>query len=495
MGDKVDTSGSVQLFKVFVDNPLTRRLLNNLITYCSKDEGSRLEIALELITGVRSEACVRCRLAEKMLVPILKTSSSGLGASYEQVKERFKESYWRKGLVNVLKGIAWFGVRRPFVPGAPFQVVWDITKACNLKCMHCYENAGKPGENELTTDEVLRGIDKLVDVGVLILAFSGGEPTIRPDILELVRHTSDRGMYTALATNGILLSSLERVKEFKRAGLEFVQISLDGVNPKTHDYFRGLKGAFKRTVQGIKNCVAEELFVEIAMTATRYNHKEISAMIDFTKELDAKWLLLYNFVPTGKGVEIAEADLTPEEREEVLKLCWNKMKAKSIDVMSTAPQFARVAQQTEEALKTEKTEYSSVVPTHFYNAQLSGDLNRLATFIGGCGAGRFYASIEPNGDIYPCVFFPHEESVRVGNILKDDFERIWRESELFLKLRDKDSLDENCGICTYRYICGGCRARAYSYFKSICAPDPGCIRNKKKWIQLNKEPKEIKNRS
>jgi radical SAM protein with 4Fe4S-binding SPASM domain len=113
----------------------------------------------------------------------------------------------------------------------------------------------------------------------------------------------------------------------------------------------------------------------------------------------------------------------------------------------------------------------------------------LADFIGGCGAGRFYMSLEPNGDIFPCVFFPHTEVVRVGNLFKDDFEKLWRHSELFWKIRDKDKLKDNCGSCQYRYTCGGCRARAYNYFKDILAPDPGCVLNKEFWNQIQKELK------
>jgi radical SAM protein with 4Fe4S-binding SPASM domain len=156
------------------------------------------------------------------------------------------------------------------------------------------------------------------------------------------------------------------------------------------------------------------------------------------------------------------------------------------NVLSTAPQFARIAQQAEAQLASNiKSETDSiVVPTHFYNPRLSGQLRGLADFIGGCGAGRFYLCLEPNGDIYPCVFFPHEEAMKVGNLFKDNFEEIWRHSKLFWEVRDKDKLKENCGSCQYRYTCGGCRARAYNYFKDILAPDPGCVINRVFWDQL-----------
>lgn len=494
MGESV-TAGTLQTFKALADNPLTRNVLKTMSKSCRKDGGNRLEIALELYVGVRKKACLSCQLSRDMLIPILNVACRAFGITEDQLKEKFKDAYWRRGLVNVLKGIAWFGVKHPYVPGAPFQVVWNITRACNLKCVHCYENAGAKGKDELSTKEALRGIDILADAGVLILAFSGGEPTMRPDILQLIEHSSSRGMYTAMATNAIVFSSRKKVQEFKKAGLQFAQISLDGLNPETHDQFRGVQGCFEKTVQGIKNCIAEGLFVEMAATATRFNYKEIPGMIDFAEKLGVNWFMLYNFVPTGRGVEIMKSDLTPDEREDVLKLCWNKMKVAHVDVLSTAPQFARIAQEIEakpiltgdagliaSGAQSQSEDY--VVPTHFYNPKLSGQLKRLADFIGGCGAGRFYLSLEPNGDIYPCVFFPHDKAMKVGNLFKDDFEKIWRSSKLFWKIRDKDKLKESCGSCYYRYTCGGCRARAYNYFNDVLAPDPGCIRNKKFWNKL-----------
>jgi radical SAM protein with 4Fe4S-binding SPASM domain len=498
MKESADAVSTLQTFKTVADNPLTRNVLKALSRYCHKDEGNRLEVALELYVGVRESACVRCIFSRKILSPVLSVACRAFGITEAQLKEKFKDPYWRRGLLSVIKGIAWFGVRHPYVPGAPFQVVWNITRACNLKCIHCYENAGLPGRDELTTEQALKGIDILADAGVLILAFSGGEPTIRPDILKLIRRSTDRGMYTAVATNAIVFASRRKVKEFKKAGLQFAQISLDGLNPETHDRFRGVPGAFKKTVQGIKNCVAEDLFVEIATTATRFNYEEIPAMIEFAEELGVNWFMLYNFVPTGRGVDIVESDLSPDEREDILKVCWNKMKTAGIDVLSTAPQFARIAQEIEtQPIQIGKTGViaasvcsgteASVVPTHFSNPKLPGQLKRLADFIGGCGAGRFYISLEPNGDIFPCVFFPHEDAVKVGNLFGDDFEEVWRNSKLLWQIRDKDNLAENCGSCDFRYTCGGCRARAYNYFKDILAPDPGCILNREFWKRIQTE--------
>ena len=345
------TTTTISILKATIGNPLTRKLLKGLSKYCEKDGKNRIEVAVELYTGQRENACFSCRAAEKIIAKVLKKGGDAFGLSEAQIKEKFKDSYWAKGLASTIRGIAQFGVTRPFTSGAPFQVVWDVTYACNLKCKHCYATAGKIWKDELTTKEAKYAIDVFDKTGVTILAFSGGEPLVRPDIFELTKYAADKGMYVAVATNGTLITK-EKAREMKKAGIQFVQISLDGADAKTHDAFRGINGAFDKTVKGIKNSVAENFFVEISTTVTKYNYKEIPDIIKFGEELGANWLMAYNFIPTGRGRDIFEVDLSPEEREEVLKLLWNELKSgRKISVLSTAPQFARVSLQEEEGEK------------------------------------------------------------------------------------------------------------------------------------------------
>jgi len=165
----------------------------------------------------------------------------------------------------------------------------------------------------------------------------------------------------------------------KEAGIQFTQISLDGASAETHDNFRGIGGVYEKTIRGIKNCVNEGFFVNIATTATKYNFKEAPKIMDLCEELGVNWLMAYNFVPTGRGKFISENDLTPAEREQVLKDLWEKLKnGGKVSVLSTAPQFARVALEAEVGLN------EKIVPTHFFNPQLSDKLVDLAEFIGGC---------------------------------------------------------------------------------------------------------------
>lgn len=466
------TVTTIKVLKATVGNPLTRKLLKGLGKYCEKDSKNRIEVAVELYTGQREDACFSCRAAEKIIAKVLKKGGESFGLTEEETKKKFEGAnwvnrLWAKGLASTIRGIAQFGVKRPFTSGAPFQVVWDVTYACNLKCKHCYATAGKIWRDELTTEQAKHAIDIFDRAGVTILAFSGGEPLVRPDILELTNYAYDKGMYVAVATNGTLITK-EKAKEMKEAGVQFLQISLDGADAKTHDAFRGINGAFDKTVRGIKNAVAEKFFVEISTTVTKYNYKQIPDIIKLGEEIGANWFMAYNFIPTGRGKEIVEVDLSPEEREEVLKILWNELRSgRKISVLSTAPQFARVSLQQEEGEK------EVIVPTHFYNPKLAGQLIDLAEFIGGCGAGRFYMAMKANGDLQPCVFLP----LKLGNILEDDFEDIWINNKILHELRDKDLL-KGCNECDYRYYCGGCRARAYAYTGDYLSPDPGCINNR-----------------
>lgn len=460
------TTTTIQILKSTIGNPITRKILSGF-GFCDTCGKNRIEVALELYTDARKDACLKCKLAEKTLGSILKTGGTAFGVDSNALKEKFSHPSWRKGLANVLTGIARFNVQRPFISGAPFLVVWDITYACNLKCKHCYASAGKSLDDELTTEEAKQVIDKLDRVCVPIIAFSGGEPLVRKDIFELTNYAGNKGIYVAVATNATLITK-EKAKMMKESGIRFVQISLDGANSETHDSFRGINGVYDKTIQGIKNCVDEGFFVNIAATATKYNYKEIPKIIDLCENLDVNWFMLYNFIPTGRGEFIVENDLTPFEREELLNELWIKLKnGGTVNVLSTAPQFARVA------LESEIGKNEKIVPTHFANPSLSQKLVNLAEFIGGCGCGRFYCAIRPNGNIEPCVFFP----LTIGNIKDDDFEKLWINNPILKELRNKDILQGYCSKCEYRYYCGGCRARAYGYTGNYLAPDPGCIKN------------------
>ncbi|MFB0562201.1 MAG: radical SAM protein [Candidatus Lokiarchaeia archaeon] len=475
-------TSSIEVLKSTIDNRFVRFLLRKLIQKCKKDGKSRLSVALEVFSGTREKACFMCsHIARPIVRWAIGKGGEAFGISKEDLKNKFKDSYWCTGLVDVIKGIAKYGVKKPFVPGAPFLIVWDYTYACNLRCRHCYASAGKSLFNEMSSREALGVANELADAGVTAVAFSGGEPLMRKDLFRTMRRLKDHGVFTAIASNGTLIT--KRVaKKLAKFGVGFVQISLDGASASTHDSFRGIPGAYERTIQGIKNCVKKNIFVEISTTATKLNYEEIPRIADLCEEIGVNWYMVYNFVPTGRGQFMEENDLIPEEREELLKLLWRRLRdGGKLQYLSTAPQFARVA------LEEEKDSEQKIIPGHFYNPMLGGQLVNLGEFIGGCGAGRMYASLRPDGVLQPCVFLP----LQLGNILQESFEEIWDNHPVLQILRDRDQLKGSCRSCEYRHVCGGCRARAYSYFSDITASDPGCIYNRDVSGELVKLEKEI----
>jgi len=395
-----------------------------------------------------------------MLGKLVDLLAGEMGVNREEVLKFLQDPYNRRGLASIIKGIATYGVTRPQVLYAPFMVVWDFTKRCNLRCRHCYANASPLSPpDELTLEQKLEVLRQLDEAGVAALSFSGGEPLMSTDFWLLAEKASEAGMYVSVATNGTLITE-NVANKLKEVGVRYVEVSLDSVNPEKHDSFRGVPGSWERAVRGIRNAKRAGLEVGIAMTVTKLNYRELPDMIDLAKELKVDRLIAFNFVPTGRGKESLELDLSAQERVEVLNLLYRELSQGELQAFSTSPLYSVIS------LKGGR-----VSPTHF--ADLSLPLDEalpLAEFLGGCGAGRIYCSIEYNGDVQPCVFLP----VKVGNVLKDGFLNIWHNSPLLMALRDRDRRDYACHDCPYKYVCGGCRARAYAYFGDPLGPDPGC---------------------
>ncbi len=457
---KDKTSDAIVSLKRLFENPLSRYL----IKYFANKK--RLDNALEIYCNLRKPKGIRERINAFIVGQAINKGAEVFGGKKEDFVDYFKEPVPRRGLSLVLRSLAEYGVTKPQKLVAPFLVVWDITSRCNLRCKHCYANAGRPAPGELTTEQAKEVIDQLDKAGVVAVALSGGEPTLREDFLEIVKYIHKKGMYVSVASNGTLITE-EFARKMKNAGVEYMEISLDHTNPKVHDEFRGVKGAWKKTVDGIKHCVEADIITCIATTVTKYNYEDIPNMIELARKLKVQRFIAFNFVPTRRGKNIMNMDITPEEREKLLNFLYDKLVEKNgLEVFSTCPAYARISIE-----RVNASEDGSITPTHFAAVELKGRAIALADFIGGCGAGRNYCSIEYNGDIQPCVFIP----IKVGNVIKDGFENVWKNSEVMEKLRNRELLKNGCGMCEYKYVCGGCRARAYGYTGDILASDPGCI--------------------
>ncbi|MEM1766534.1 MAG: radical SAM protein [Candidatus Bathyarchaeia archaeon] len=452
-----------------VSSKPVRNMLNLSLKVCEACGRQIIDAALDdyVGSGVKCSKCSPYSHIIRFWIEFLRRS---LAIEETKVKKILADNYARRGIKSIIRTFTYFGIRKPLSVYSPFLIVWDYTRRCNLKCKHCYANASSKSSHELNTNEAIEVVNQLADFGVVALAFSGGEPLVRKDFFKVAKHAIDSGLYVSLATNGTLINK-QIARELKKIGLNYVEISVDGSIPEVHDEFRGINGAFERALKGLKNCIEEGLCASIAVTATKYNLKEVPAILKLAEEVGAKRFALFNFIPVGRGSELIEQDLSPEEREELLLFLLNKLLSGSkLTILATAPQLARVA------IMSQKECSEIFMPmAHMQTTKVSSKAVALADFIGGCGAGRLYCSISPEGEVQPCVFLP----IKVGNLREEKFSEVWLNSEVFNILRDRENLKGACGRCRYKHVCGGCRARAYAYRGDLLASDPGCILTKK----------------
>ncbi len=482
-GERGGVGALLATLRMVLGNPAVRGFLrqatkDEVCVYGDGEEvkGPILYHALASFAGEAVNCPLGARFLSGLIKSLLKLGIKVLKGREEEARDALKDPAVRRGITLVLKGIALYGITVPQKMPAPFLIVWNFTNLCNFRCKHCYQTAGRALPDELSLEEKLEVVAQLDRAGVAAVALSGGEPTIHPHFLPVIREISRRGMYPAVATNGWVFADKEKLLEAKRAGLRYVEVSVDSANPRKHDEFRGVEGAWERAIKALQNAAELGISHALAMTVTRFNYEEVPEVIDLADELGLQRIVFFNFIPVGRGKEIVKYDLTPEQREEFLRTIYKEMgKHKGLQIVSTAPQYARVTLQLSGG--------EEVSPAHFY---VGNDpiVKSLAEFIGGCGAGRIYAAIQPEGTVTPCVFMP----IPVGNVRQKEFREIWETSEVMLKLRERAKhVWGYCANCPYLNVCGGCRARAYAYFRDPLGPDPGCVLNKKYWEQVQEE--------
>jgi len=500
-----------------VINPALKAVISKFDIECEKD-GNLMVNSLRQFLGDNVQLCERCsKLSSKIAQPFYDAGSRIMRANKSFMKSCFLDpqfgGVWLKGFALMMKGIEKHGVQIPFTPGGPFEIVWNFTYTCNLKCKHCYEDAGKH-KPELSTEEAFLVIDKLsktASVGLPALSFSGGEPLMRKDFFEVATYAEKKIPYLSIATNGTFLTK-DNAKQLKDLGIDYVEISLDGATQKVHEGFRRVSGCFEKTMKGIQNSVDEGLAVCVATTIQKENIGEVEKIIELAEKLGIRFMH-FNYIPTGRAKAFVELDLTPKERLSILELIGRRIVDLSIQAkeeeektgkstiivdryFSTCPQYASVVKKIAKEKKQNFT-----VSAHY--AALRG-VENIANFLGGCGAARLYMCLEPNGDMKPCVFFPTNRDTVRGNILRDDFESIWDHDEMFWKLRTRENLKSydvggrlvGCGNCEDKYICGGCRARSYSYFNGdLDGPDIGCVDNEELWAKIMNALSDVKPKS
>ena len=322
-------------------------------------------------------------------------------------------------------------------------VSWNTTNACNMYCDHCYRDAGCKAEEELSTAEAKTLLEQVARANFKIMIFSGGEPLMRPDIVELVAYASSLGLRPVFGTNGTLIT-LDMAQKLKAAGAMGMGISLDSMDKEKHDKFRKFPGAWEGAVQGMRNCRAAGLPFQIHTTVMEWNNRELEALTDFAVAEGAVAHHFFFLVPTGRAKTIEAESLRAEAYEETLTRIMKKQQQVDIELKPTcAPQFLRIAAQM--GMKTR--------------------------FRRGCLAGTAYCIISPRGKVQPCAYL----NMELGDVRQTPFDEIWKNSPVLNKLRTME-YSGGCGTCQYKKACGGCRARAAFYHEGdYMAEEPWCL--------------------
>jgi len=330
------------------------------------------------------------------------------------------------------------------------HAVWEVTEACNLRCRHCHVTGANAGPDELTTEEGKRFLDQLSSIPEFrMLAFSGGEPLVRKDIDELLAHSARRGLVNVIATNGTLIDDA-RARGLKKLGVHGVAVGFDSTTPSIHNEIRRSPTAFDRAIRGIEACKAAGMVVQINYTAMRENLATLPDVIKFAHEIRADIMLCYQLVPMGRGSAIVSSALSAEDNRELVSTV-KRLQRDAVTIIEpvAAPQF------WPHLLGRDDTRPKPVASPEAFH---------------GCAAGWGLLYVKPDGHIWPCPFVP----ISGGNVRDRSVEDIWRNGEIFRKLRDRSQLTGKCGSCENKEICGGCRGKAFAASGDPLAEDPTC---------------------
>jgi radical SAM protein with 4Fe4S-binding SPASM domain len=350
-----------------------------------------------------------------------------------------------------------------FADDAKPIVVWNMTRQCNLHCIHCYAHAkDQPFEGELSTEEARAFIDDLAEFGAPVILFSGGEPLIRPDLFELGAYAKGKGLRPVISTNGTLIDEEAAVK-IKEAGFQYVGISIDGL-PETNDKFRVHEGAFDEAMRGLHFCHDNGVRTGIRFTLTRRNYKDLPEIMELMEKEGVPRFCMYHLVYTGRGSSLIDEDVPNEEKRDIIDFLFDK-----------ALEYEQTGRDVE--LLT--------VDNHCDNVYLyltlkkedparAEEVMELLKMQGGNGSGYKIADVDNMGGVHADQFWSH---YTFGNIRERKFSEIWTDlsDPVMYGLRHKkEVLKGRCGDCKWQDICGGFRVRAEAVYGDIWHQDPAC---------------------
>ena len=361
----------------------------------------------------------------------------------------------------------------------PFLAIWEVTQSCDLACKHC-RAAAQPiaHPDELSNAEGKALIDQIADMHIPIFVFTGGDPMKRKDVFELIRYGADKGVQVALTPSATPLLTREAIFKLKEAGLVRLGISLDGSTPEIHDKFRGLPGAWARTIQAVEWANEAGIPIQVHTTISRHNADDLDNLCNLFEKLAIVMWNVFFLVPVGRG-QLADL-LSGDEFEKVFGKIYELSHRVSFQSKTTEAMHYRryLLQNNLEERKmghghphAAKHEYEPGAPKADAKTRTMGWATRRVN------DGKGFMFISHVGNVYPSGFLP----IHAGNIRETPLADIYRNAPIFKSLRDTSKLEGKCGACEYKEICGGSRARAYAVTGDPLAQEPCCIYQPKNW--------------
>ncbi|WP_420491677.1 TIGR04053 family radical SAM/SPASM domain-containing protein [Neobacillus drentensis] len=351
----------------------------------------------------------------------------------------------------------------------PFIVIWEVTRSCQLKCVHCRADAQlTPDPRELSHSEGINLIDQIYHMDNPMLVFTGGDCMMREDLFELADYAIKKGMRVSMTPSATPNVTIKKMKKAKEVGLSRWGFSLDGPTPEIHDHFRGTPGSFELTIEKIKYLNELDMPLQINTVISRYNYDHLEDMAKLVGELKAVMWYIFLLVPTGRGQ--LEACISPAEHEKVFRWLYELSKTAPYDIKTTAAQHYRrvVLQQKQRDHLIEKGEinYEDTITTDF--ASMHDGLKRAPK---GVNDGNGFVFVSHIGDVMPSGLLP----IVGGNVRDTPLAEIYRESKVFKELRQPDNYKGKCGVCEYNKICGGSRSRTYAVTGDYLESEPFCV--------------------
>ncbi|MDN3015103.1 TIGR04053 family radical SAM/SPASM domain-containing protein [Paenibacillus sp. BSR1-1] len=352
----------------------------------------------------------------------------------------------------------------------PFIVIWELTRACQLKCLHCRAEAQYRRDlRELSFEEGKNLIDQIYEMNNPMLVFTGGDPLMREDVFDIAKYAVEKGVRVSMTPSATPNVTKEAIEKAKEVGLSRWAFSIDGPTADVHDHFRGTAGSFDLTMERIKYLHELEIPIQINTVISRYNINYLDEMAKMVEDLGCVLWSVFFLVPTGRG---QESDMiSPVEHEKVFRWLYVLSKRVSFDIKTTAAQHYRrvvIQQKMREAKeKTAEINYLSALTEQ----GLTGSIDGLGRAPKGVNDGNGFVFISHIGDVYPSGLLP----VKAGNVREQPLAEIYRESPIFKSLRNPDEYKGKCGVCEFRHVCGGSRSRAYAMTGDYLESEPFCV--------------------